>query len=85
MGNYIMATTSTTNKNSNLFYQLYSKSNDLTQSGFTCLSAIDEKDTSFDISGSNGEITDSNGNTIFILLLMAAGASLQNLRFHRTL
>ena len=64
MGNYIMATTSTTNKNSNLFYQLYSKSNDLTQSGFTCLNAIDEKDTSFDISGSNGEITDSNGNTI---------------------
>ena len=45
MGNYMMATTSTTNKNSNLFYQLYSKSNDLTQSGFTCLNAIDEKDT----------------------------------------
>lgn len=56
--------TSSTNKNSNLFYQLYSTPNDLVQSGFVCNSAIDESDTSFDISKDQGEITDSNGNTL---------------------
>lgn len=53
-----------TNKNTNLFYQLYSTSNDITSSGFTCSSAIDEADTSFDIVDGEGVITDSNGDEL---------------------
>lgn len=55
-----MATTA----NSNLFYKLYSTPNDVASSGFTCSSAVDENDTSFDIDGSEGVITDSNGNEL---------------------
>lgn len=51
-------------KNDNLFYKLYSKPNDISNSGFVCNSAVDENDTSFDISGSEGQITDSNGDTL---------------------
>lgn len=51
-------------KNKNLFYQLYSTPNDITNSGFSCSSAIDENDTSFDISGDKAVITDSNGNKL---------------------
>ena len=60
--NYIpeMATT----KNKNLFYQLYSKNNNVANSGYACTSTINEKDTSFDISDSEGQITDSNGNIL---------------------
>jgi len=55
--------------NKNLFYSLYSKSNNIVSAGYTCNSAIDEKDTSFDITvnsivNSAGSITDSNGNPI---------------------
>lgn len=50
--------------NNNLFYQLYSTNNSVADSGYTCSSAVDETATSFDISASNGEITDSNGNTL---------------------
>ena len=53
-----------TTKNKNLFYQLYSHSNDVANSGYVCTSAVDEADTSFDISDSQAEITDSNGNTL---------------------
>lgn len=53
-----------TTKNKNLFYQLYSHSNDVTNSGYVCSSAVDEHDTSFDISGSEGQITDSNGDVL---------------------
>lgn len=41
-----------TTKNNNLFYNLYSKKNDVTPSGYTCGNATDEQYTSFDISGS---------------------------------
>ena len=41
-----------TTKNKNLFYQLYSHSNDVVNSGYVCQTAVDENDTSFDISGS---------------------------------
>ena len=51
-------------KNMNLFYQLYSTPQQIAQSGFVCSSAIDESQTSFDISDANGEITDSNGNVL---------------------
>lgn len=55
--------------NTNLFYQLYSTSGAVAQSGFTCTSAVDETQTSFDITGSSsngasGVITDSNGNPL---------------------
>ena len=50
--------------NRNLFYQLYSKPSDIQQSGYVCSSAIDEKQTSFDISGSEAQVTDSNGDTL---------------------
>ena len=55
--------------NRNLFYNLYSNSNNVIRAGYTCGSAIDEHDTSFDITvgatgGSAGTITDSNGNTL---------------------
>lgn len=53
-----------TTKNKNLFYQLYSRSNDVTNSGYVCSTAIDENDTSFDISDSEGQITDSNGDIL---------------------
>ena len=51
-------------KNKNLFYKLYSTSNDVTDSGYKCTSTVDEKDTSFDISNSEAQITDSNGDTL---------------------
>jgi len=51
-----------------LFYDLYSKSNNRASAGYICTSAIDETQTSFDITansgGSAGVITDSNGNTL---------------------
>ena len=55
--------------NNNLFYSLYSKSNNVITAGYTCNSAINEADTSFDITvnsagDSAGVITDSNGKTI---------------------
>ena len=55
--------------NRNLFYSLYSNSNNIIRAGYICNSAIDEHDTSFDITvgtdgGSAGSITDSNGNTL---------------------
>ena len=55
--------------NKNLFYKLYSTSNNVVNSGYTCNSAVDENNTSFDIigsvsSGSAGTITDSNGNPL---------------------
>ena len=53
-----------TTKNKNLFYQLYSKNNNVANSGYACTSTINEEDTSFDISGSEGQITDSNGNIL---------------------
>lgn len=53
-----------TTKNKNLFYQLYSRSNDVTNSGYVCSTAIDENDTSFDITNSEGQITDSNGDIL---------------------
>ena len=53
-----------TTKNKNLFYQLYSRSNDVTNSGYACSSSIDENDTSFDISNNEAQITDSNGDVL---------------------
>lgn len=55
--------------NKNLFYNLYSKSNNVISAGYVCNSAINEEDTSFDITvnslgNSAGVISDSNGNTI---------------------
>ena len=55
--------------NKNLFYKLYSITNNVVNAGYTCSSAINEEDTSFDITtsvsgGSAGTITDSNGNTL---------------------
>ena len=35
--------------NKNLFYKLYSTPNNVINSGYTCNSAIDENDTSFDL------------------------------------
>ena len=58
-----------TTKNSNLFYQLYSKPSDLTSSGFTCVNAVDEADTSFDITNGEAQITDSNGDILSSLSL----------------
>ena len=62
-----MSTTSTTGKNTNVFYNLYSTTNDVTSSGFVCGKAIDETDTSFDISGTNAVISDSNGDKLSTL------------------
>ena len=53
-----------TTKNKNLFYQLYSHPNDVVNSGYICQNAVDENDTSFDISGSDAQITDSNGDVL---------------------
>lgn len=53
-----------TTKNKNLFYQLYSHPNDVVNSGYICQNAVDENDTSFDISGSEAQITDSNGDVL---------------------
>lgn len=63
-----------TTKNKNLFYQLYSHSNDVVNSGYVCSSAVDEADTSFDISNSTAEITDSNGDTLASVDLSAIHA-----------
>jgi len=66
--------------NKNLFYNLYSTPNNVVKSGYTCTSAIDEKDTSFDITtsatgDSAGAITDSNGNIISSISLNDIHAS----------
>lgn len=53
-----------TTKNKNLFYQLYSTDNSVTDSGYKCTSSTDESDTSFDISGTEAQITDSNGDIL---------------------
>jgi len=54
--------------NKNLFYDLYSKNNNIVSAGYTCASAVNEEDTSFDIlsstQGSVGAITDSNGDML---------------------
>ncbi|WQJ53907.1 MAG: hypothetical protein [Wendovervirus sonii] len=54
--------------NKNLFYDLYSKNNNIVNAGYTCSNAVDETDTSFDImastQGSIGAITDSNGSIL---------------------
>lgn len=51
--------------NQNLFYNLYSSTNNVVvNSGYVCTSAVNEEQTSFDIVGSQGVITDSNGNTL---------------------
>ena len=51
--------------NNNLFYKLYSSNNNVVvDSGYTCSSAVNEEQTSFDISGDAGVITDSNGDTL---------------------
>lgn len=55
---------SNNSKNTNLFYKLYSRTNDVAQSGYVCPNALDEKDTSFDITNSDGVITDSNGDML---------------------
>lgn len=49
---------------SNLFKSLYSTDNSIQNSGFTCLNARNESETSFDITNDNGVISDSNGNTL---------------------
>lgn len=71
--------------NTNLFYNLYSTSNNVTNAGYICSSAVDEEDTSFDITasslGSAGTITDSNGKTlanIDLSQLHAAGITQYN-------
>ena len=51
-------------KNTNLFYRLYSTPSKIANSGFVCTNLLDETQTSFDITGSQGVITDSNGDTI---------------------
>ena len=58
-----------TTKNKNLFYQLYSTKNDIAESGYKCNSAIDDTQTSFDISGSEAQVTDSNGEVLSSLSL----------------
>ena len=68
--------------NSNLFYSLYSTSNDTITTNYKCNSAIDEHDTSFDISGSDGVITDSNGNTLSTISL--ADIHIDNLTQYNT-
>lgn len=70
-----------TTKNKNLFYQLYSKDNSIANSGYVCQSAINENETSFDISGSEAQITDSNGDILASLDLSkihAAGITQYN-------
>ena len=43
---------------------MYSTVNDVQNSGYKCNSAVNETQTSFDISGSEGQITDSNGDVL---------------------
>lgn len=65
----------------NLFKQLYSRDNSKQQSGFICSNAGNIDDTSFDISGNNGVITDSNGNELAkipLSLIHAAGITQYN-------
>lgn len=50
--------------NNNLFYQLYSHENNYVDVGYTCDSALDESQTSFDISDDKGVISDSNGDPL---------------------
>lgn len=58
-----------TTKNTNLFYQLYSTKNDITSSPYICSNTVDDSKTSFDISGSEAQITDSNGDILSSLSL----------------
>lgn len=67
---------------SNLFKQLYSKDNAVQQSGFVCSNASNIDDTSFDISGNKGTVTDSNGNELASIpldLIHAAGITQYNI------
>ena len=50
--------------NNNLFYQLYSSENNYVDVGYTCDSAINESEISFDITDNKGVISDSNGNML---------------------
>lgn len=60
--------------NKNLFYSLYSHSQETMNPGYVCSSAVDETGVSFDISGSDGVITDSNGTTLSQIDLSAVHA-----------
>ena len=70
---------------SNLFKELYSRDNSIQNSGFVCSNARNESETSFDISGNAGTITDSNGNilaTIPLDAIHAADISQHNVETH---
>ena len=60
---------------SNLFKELYSRDNSIQNSGFVCSNARNESETSFDISGNAGTITDSNGNILATIPLDAIHAA----------
>ena len=62
-------------KNTNLFYRLYSTPSKIVNSGFVCTNRLDETQTSFDVTGSAGVITDSNGETISSIDLSKIHAS----------
>ena len=51
-------------KNINLFKKVYPSKSDIIQAPFACQSALNESQTSFDVSGSDGDITDSNGDIL---------------------
>ena len=61
--------------NKNLFYSLYSHSQEKLNPGYVCSSAVDESAVSFDIQGSDGVITDSNGTTLSTIDLSAVHAA----------
>ena len=70
------------------YFKLYKELNklidtyDTITTNYKCNSAIDEHDTSFDISGSDGVITDSNGNTLSTISL--ADIHIDNLTQYNT-
>ena len=61
--------------NKNLFYSLYSHSQEKLNPGYVCSNAVDESAVSFDIQGSDGVITDSNGTTLSTIDLSAVHAA----------
>ena len=61
--------------NKNLFYSLYSHSQEKLNPGYVCSTAVDETAVSFDIQGSDGVITDSNGSTLSTIDLSAVHAA----------
>ena len=61
--------------NKNLFYSLYSHSQEKLNPGYVCNTAVDETAVSFDIQGSDGVITDSNGSTLSTIDLSAVHAA----------